>query len=131
MEHTLHERTILVSLYTADEESKSDLQGYLREVSNAHRLFLKVISDESADAPARVMAIETLCEYSKSPAIWNSASGIVDKLVTDKNAEIASAAAKYATNTETLTTALDHESPLVRKVAARRLRQISKSKIES
>ena len=129
MDHSLHERTLLVSLYAADEESISELQIYLRDVSNAHSLFLKVILDESADAPARILAMETLCEAPKSPAQWNNESEIVGKLVADKNPEIAAAAAKYATDTDTLTAALDHPSPMVRKVAARRLRQLHKSNV--
>ena len=129
MDHALHERTLLVSLYTADEESKSDFQIYLRDYKSPHVLFLKVVLDETAAAPARVFALETLCREIRSSAAsteWHGkALGIVDKLVTDKNPEIAAAAAKYANCADTLAAALEHASPEVRKVAARRLRQIN------
>lgn len=123
-------RTLLVSLHSGDESSKSELSQYLASTNDAS-LFITVLIDGSATAAGRILAITILCEAIKPETSlpWHKeASTTVHNMVAHENEEIASAAAKYATDEAALEHALEHKSVNVRKVAAKRLRELIKQR---
>ncbi len=126
MDSNLLERTLLISLQTADTDSESDLLEYLGS-TGAHAFFLNALRDEALSGAGRALAIAVVFKsIQRGPPLgWHAdAKDIVHKLAQLENSEIASAAVKYATDVKILVVALDHKSIEVRRIAAKRLRQV-------